>query len=129
MRSEFEKPQLAVSRREFLAVLAIASGGTGLVPRPTASAAVVPHDEPNVRVEAAKIDNGAGGLESYLALPAARNQVPSLIVAHDAFGLTPHFEGVARRLAAEGFAALAPDFASRYGERLPSRDLRMRLWE
>lgn len=115
MRSEFEKRQLAVSRREFLAVLAIASGGTGLVPRPTASSAVAPRDDPNVRVDATKIDNGAGGLASYLALPAAPGQVASLIVAHDALGLTPHFEGVARRLAAEGFAALAPDFASRYG--------------
>ncbi|MEI5723657.1 dienelactone hydrolase family protein [Ensifer sp. CCNWLY38] len=61
------------------------------------------------------MDNGSGGLQSYLALPSAQRQFASVIVAHDALGLTPHFEHVTRRLAVEGFAVLAPDFASRYG--------------
>jgi carboxymethylenebutenolidase len=42
-------------------------------------------------------------------------QLASVIVAHDAIGPTSHFGDVARRLAIEGFAVLAPDYGSRYG--------------
>lgn len=115
MRSEIEKPELAVNRRELLVALAITAGGTILLPWSTASAPVATHDDPGIRVATAKIENRSGGLQSYLALPSAQGQIASVIVAHDALGLTPHFEDVTRRLAVEGFAVLAPDFASGYG--------------
>src|SRR5215212_9292112 len=48
----------------------------------------------------------------YLALPEERGQGPGVLVLHSWWGLTPFFEDVCERLAAEGFVAFTPD---RYG--------------
>jgi carboxymethylenebutenolidase len=45
--------------------------------------------------------------EGYLALPEGRG--PGIVVIQEWWGLVPQIEGVADRLAAEGFVALAPD--------------------
>jgi carboxymethylenebutenolidase len=50
--------------------------------------------------------NGAT-TEGYLALPKGRG--PAVIVIQEWWGLVPQIEGIADRLAAEGFVALAPD--------------------
>src|ERR671915_1714165 len=47
----------------------------------------------------------------YLAVPQ-RGHGPGVLVLHAWWGLTPFFEEVCERLAAEGFVAFAPD---RYG--------------
>ena len=45
---------------------------------------------------------------AHEAVPEGAGPFPPVIVLHDRFGLTPHVRGVASRLAAEGFYALAP---------------------
>jgi carboxymethylenebutenolidase len=50
-----------------------------------------------------------GGLEGYYAAPAAAGPAPGVVVLMEAFGLTAHIRRVCDRLAAAGFAALAPD--------------------
>src|SRR5262249_21945671 len=63
------------------------------------------------------------GLQCYSARPAsATAPLGSVVVMHDILGLTPHYEDVARRFALEGFAAIAPDYASRYGGTPPAPD-------
>jgi carboxymethylenebutenolidase len=47
-------------------------------------------------------------VEGYLALPE-RGHGPGILVLHAWWGLTPFFEDVCERLAAEGFVAFAPD--------------------
>jgi len=62
------------------------------------------------RAKRVAIDAPWGKLDCYFARPKADTApLPAVIVAHDKLGLTPHFEDVARRLAIEGFIALAPD--------------------
>lgn len=56
-------------------------------------------------VEFASNGNTASG---YLALPAS-TPAPGLLVLQEWWGLNPQIKGVADRLAAEGFVALAPD--------------------
>jgi carboxymethylenebutenolidase len=46
--------------------------------------------------------------KGYLALPSQPN-APGVLVLHAWWGLNPTFKGLCDRLAAEGFAALAPD--------------------
>jgi carboxymethylenebutenolidase len=46
----------------------------------------------------------------YLAEPEGPGPFPAVVVIMEAFGLLPHIEQVADRLAAEGYVALAPDF-------------------
>ena len=59
---------------------------------------------------------GAGAtLEGYLSRPQANGPSPAVIVIHQGAGLNDPMRDVARRLAAEGFAALAVDLLSRQG--------------
>lgn len=50
-----------------------------------------------------------GEMRGYLVQPTAEGPFPSVIVIHENRGLNPYIEDVARRFAAEGFLALAPD--------------------
>ena len=52
--------------------------------------------------------SGTGTAHGYLALPATGSG-PGVIVIQEWWGLTGHISGIADRLAAEGFVALAPD--------------------
>ena len=54
--------------------------------------------------------NGHGEVRGYLVRPAGTDaKLPAVVVVHENRGLNPYIEDVARRLAKEGFMALAPD--------------------
>jgi carboxymethylenebutenolidase len=53
---------------------------------------------------------GSGDMvPGYLALPDGKGPFPGVVVIQEWWGLTDHIKDAARRFAAEGFAALAPD--------------------
>ncbi len=54
--------------------------------------------------------NGYGTARGYFVRPAnATGRAPGVLVIHENRGLNPHIEDIARRLAVDGFVALAPD--------------------
>jgi carboxymethylenebutenolidase len=54
--------------------------------------------------------NGYGTLRAYVVQPAtAKGKLPTVLVVHENRGLNPHIEDIARRLALDGFIAMAPD--------------------
>lgn len=54
--------------------------------------------------------DGHGEVRGYLVMPAnASGPLPGVVVVHENRGLNPYIEDVARRLAKDGFVALAPD--------------------
>src|SRR5690349_3185530 len=57
----------------------------------------------------------APGLDGYYAAPVAA--APGVVVLMEAYGLTAHIRRVCERLAAAGFAALAPDL--HHGKQYP----------
>src|SRR5207244_13090568 len=57
-----------------------------------------------------------GGMTCFLARPTAPARAPGVIVIQEAFGLNGHIQDVARRIAAEGYVALAPDLYWRAGK-------------
>jgi carboxymethylenebutenolidase len=60
--------------------------------------------------------NGHGEVRGYLVRPAsAEGPLPGVVVVHENRGLNPYIEDVARRLAKDGFMALAPDGLSSVG--------------
>jgi len=63
-----------------------------------------------------EIPTDAGAMPAWLARPKADAPVPAVIVIQEAFGLNDHIKDVARRLAAEGWVALAPDMFWRGGK-------------
>jgi carboxymethylenebutenolidase len=59
---------------------------------------------------------GGGKISGLLAYPATgAEKFPAVLVVHENRGLTPYIEDVARRLAVDGFLALAPDALSPLG--------------
>jgi carboxymethylenebutenolidase len=87
-----------------------------LTPTPTSTASST--STPNgASIQAGDItfqDSGAD-LMGYLARPAGDGPHPAVLVIHENRGLLPHFPDVARRLAQEGYVALALDLLSRDG--------------
>jgi carboxymethylenebutenolidase len=51
----------------------------------------------------------SGKMRGYLVSPKGPGPFPAVLVVHENRGLNPHIEDVARRAAADGFVALAPD--------------------
>jgi carboxymethylenebutenolidase len=51
----------------------------------------------------------SGQMRGYLVQPSGNGPFPTVLVIHENRGLNPYIEDVARRLAVEGFLALAPD--------------------
>lgn len=109
-------------RRVFFDRLTRLAGGTAaamaLLPvleRGYAEAAVIAPDD--TRIDAGRLTFPGGGIDvkAYRARPRGTERLPSVVVIHENRGLTPHIEDVARRLAVDGFLALAPDALSPQG--------------
>ncbi len=70
-------------------------------------------DENDSRIKAETIEyaspNGHGTVRGYLVRPTGGGKRGSVVVVHENRGLNPYIADVARRVAAAGFVALAPD--------------------
>ncbi len=73
----------------------------------------------NVSAETVQFPSGQVQMEGYLVKPLVKpknsGRHPAILVIHENRGLNEHIRDVARRFAAEGFVALAPDLLSRVG--------------
>jgi carboxymethylenebutenolidase len=79
-----------------------------------AVSAVVPADDPSLAIDRPGV-TGAEPLAGYRARPRRAGKTPAVLVIHENRGLNAYVEDVARRLAAAGFLAFAPDLLSRTG--------------
>ncbi len=57
-------------------------------------------------------------MQAFLVAPEGKGPHAAVIVVQEWWGLNDHIKDVARRLAREGFAAIAPDLYSRLGHKL-----------
>lgn len=83
-----------------------------------AAAQVVPKNDPRLTTEVVDVasPSGYGSLKAYVAKPAgATGKLPSVLVIHENRGLNPHIEDITRRIALDGYLALAPDALSPLG--------------
>jgi carboxymethylenebutenolidase len=118
-----------MNRRDFLDRLATLAGSVPaaaallpLLQNDYAQAALVADTDPRLLPERVAYDSPKGRINSYLVRPRAKGQRPAVIVIQENRGLNPHIEDVARRLAVEGFLALAPDLLSVSGGTPPDED-------
>jgi carboxymethylenebutenolidase len=100
-----------------LGLLASGPQGAGdAAPRASAApASAVPADDSRISVSTVEFPAESGPVSGYLARPAGSGSAPGVLVIHENKGLVPYIESVARRLAAAGYVALAPDLLSRAG--------------
>jgi carboxymethylenebutenolidase len=112
-----------MDRRDFFARMTLIAGSaaaaTSLIASIAASpaaAAIVPEDDK--RLKTATVELPLPGIPAYRAYTAELRAVgrrPSVVVIHENRGLNDHIRDVARRMALEGFHAVAPDFLSPVG--------------
>ncbi len=118
-----EYTHLTLDRRGFMEKLSklAGSGAAAAVIAPMlaaspAQAAIVEDNDPRVKTSDVTWPGAEGEMRGYLAQPAEQNgKLGAVIVIHENRGLNAHTKDVARRIALEGFVALAPDFLSPLG--------------
>jgi carboxymethylenebutenolidase len=93
-----------------------------------AVAAVVAADDPRISSEKVQIPGSTGSLKAYLAKPKTSGKHGGVLVVHQNRGLNPHIEDLARRLATEGYVALAVDFLSPLGGTPADEDQAMKMF-
>ena len=111
-----------LDRRVFLTRLAVLAGGAlaaqmllPLLEPSTAHAALVEPSDARLVIERLTFLGATGDVACYTARPKGEVRHAVVIVIHENRGLNAHIEDVARRLALEGFWAVAPDLLSPIG--------------
>lgn len=109
------------NRRQFVRKLAVVAGSSA------AAMAMLPildemspgvsaeQSDPDLISEFIKYPGETGDVKAFLARPKAGNKFPAVLIIHENRGLQPHIQDVTRRIAKEGFLALAPDALSPLG--------------
>jgi len=112
-----------LERRVFLHRLASLVGGSAaayallpMLENNYARAAIVDPTDARLATGMVTYRGASGEMRGYVATPkAGAAKRPGVIVIHENRGLNPHTQDVARRVALEGFTALAPDALSPFG--------------
>ena len=114
--------QGSLDRREFLKRIALVAGSVAaasafvpLLGRDPAWAQIVAKDDARLIVEYVKYAGETGEVRANFARPKGDTKMPGVVVIHENRGLNGHIEDVTRRVALEGFLALAPDALSPLG--------------
>jgi len=76
---------------------------------------VIPADDPRLDVQDLTYPGETGDVLAHFAKPKGHQKLPGVVVIHENRGLNPHTKEVARRVALEGFLAVAPDALSPAG--------------
>jgi len=110
------------NRRDFLRKLATVVGGS------TAAMALLPvledtdrnnsfsgQADEDLKTDFIKYTGETGEVKGFLAWPKTGKKFPAVLIIHENRGLQPHIQDVTRRMAKEGFLALAPDALSPLG--------------
>ena len=107
------------SRREFLKKSAALAGGSvvafSMLSPLNLESQITNSDDPRLYTETIRYSGGSGLVLAYLAKPKGKGKYPAVIVIHENRGLQPHIKDVTRRIALEGFLAIAPDALSSQG--------------
>lgn len=111
-----------LNRREFMEKLAVIAGGVAaayavlpLLENNYAQAEIVPADDGRLATQYMKYQGASGQVKAYQAQPKTTDKLPAVLVVHENKGLNPHIEDVTRRVALEGYLAMAPDALSATG--------------
>ncbi len=116
MSSADDENQLSnppISRRAF--VVATLAGGFALAVLPV-SAQTITTDNNGLIAGEVKIPVPDGQIPAYRAMPAGGGPFPTVLVAHEIFGVHEHIKDICRRLAKAGYFAVAPALYARQGD-------------
>ena len=113
---------LPPTRRQVIG--AAAGAGFALAVRPI-SAATISTPADGLDAGDVTIKTSAGDIPGYRAVPAKRKKkAPVVLVVHEIFGVHEHIRDVCRRLANQGYFAVAPELFSRQGDASKIADIK-----
>jgi carboxymethylenebutenolidase len=111
----FPPTRRAIAASLFFAGYAPAALSSCATPVTTPSDALIEED---VHVSAA----GGYNLPAFVARPTSRGRKGAVIVVNEIFGIHNYIKDVCRRLARDGYVAIAPDYFDRAGDPAPLTD-------
>ena len=109
-----------LTRRQLL--IGSAAAGYALAARPVLARSIQT-DEEGLRAGMVEVPVAGAPMPAYRARPAEGGALPVVLVVHEVFGIHEYVRDVCRRLAKEGYLALAPDLYRRYGDVTAMADL------
>ncbi|PTD95550.1 dienelactone hydrolase family protein [Pseudothauera lacus] len=106
-------PAARVDRRGFMTTLGAAS--FALAVQPVMAQTVIDTPATGLSHGNATVPAGGDALPVYFARPATGTQLPVVLVVQEIFGVHAYIQDVCRRLAHEGYLAIAPELFFRQG--------------
>lgn len=116
LQSEFASlvPSSTYGRRGFL--VTSLGAGFALAVQPALAQEVIKTDDQGLVAGEVKIPVADGELVAYRAAPAGVSKAPVVLVVSEIFGVHEYIADVCRRLAKQGYLAIAPELFARYGD-------------
>jgi carboxymethylenebutenolidase len=106
-------PPAGLSRRQILA--SAVAGGFALAVQPIA-ATTINTDAKGLSAGDVRIPATGGDIPGYHAMPAKGGPFPVVLVVQEIFGVHEHIKDLCRRLAKQGYLAVAPSLYARQGD-------------
>jgi carboxymethylenebutenolidase len=103
-------PTSRLTRRDF--VVTALGAGFALAAQPVMAQSVIKTDAAGLTAGEIKV----GELVAYRAQPAGGNNLPTILVVSEIFGVHEYIADVCRRLAKLGYLAIAPELFARHGD-------------
>jgi carboxymethylenebutenolidase len=107
-------PNLAPSRRQMMQ--ASLATGFALAAQPVSAQTVITTDSTGLTAGEIEIPAADRALPAYRAMPATGGPFPVVLVVQEIFGVHEHIKDVCRRLAKQGYMAIAVEMYARQGD-------------
>ena len=108
------QPPLKVTRRGF--VQTSLGAGFAAAVSPVAAQTMITTDTQGLTAGEVKIPTKDGSMPAYRAMPAGKTGLATVLVVQEVFGVHEHIKDVVRRLAKQGYLAVAPELYARQGD-------------
>lgn len=116
LNPEFESlvPAQSFDRRSFL--VTSLGAGFALAVQPVMAQTAIKTDDAGLLAGEVKVPVKDGEMVAYRALPKGGNKPPVVLVVSEIFGAHEYIRDVCRRLAKQGYCAIAPELFARQGD-------------
>ena len=108
------QPPLNVTRRGF--VQTSLGAGFAAVVLPVAAQTMITTDSQGLTAGEIRIPTKDGQMPAYRAMPAGKTGLATVLIVQEVFGVHEYIKDVARRLAKQGYLAIAPELYARQGD-------------
>lgn len=129
MRTEWDSllPTGDMSRRGF--VVSSLAAGFALAVQPVMAQTAITTGAEGLEASEVKIPVKDGEMPAYRARPLKGKNWPTVLVVQEIFGVHDYIKDICRRLAHQGYLAIAPELYARYGDPRKYEDVQQLLRE